>query len=101
MDNDPRIWPFEPLRRAMVSDRDGPDGLVTDVELAALFGVSRDIIRKWRANGLRTYEADRVAIKRLRTHPGDVWGPAWYEAALAELPRADRANVAFHLLRTA
>ena len=59
--------------------RAGPD-LVVELR------VSNAMVRKWRAEGLDCWWADRAAT-RLGLHPHEIWGHEWEEACDAAVER--------------
>ena len=57
-------------------------GRVALIELARRLGVHHKQVHRWRANGLTVRAAEDVA-DRLRAHPSDIWGGAYW-AAIAD-----------------
>lgn len=69
----PRL-PYEPFERKLKD----PD--YTDIQFAESLGVSRDVIRNWKKNGMLFYTADKVAINA-GYHPSQIWGDDyWYDS---------------------
>jgi len=55
---------------------------LTARQIAARFGVSRDMVHQWRHRGLTVWSADRIAIT-LDRHPLEFW-PDFYDDLLDE-----------------
>jgi hypothetical protein len=83
----PRHLPVEPLESAIwarlaprMEDRKG--------ELTLAFWLSendrRDLYRARAAGYITDRMADRICVTRLKLHPAELYGPAWYEAEEGE-----------------
>jgi lambda repressor-like predicted transcriptional regulator len=48
---------------------------------ASTLGVSRRSAERWLVNGVNWHRADAIAVRVLGTHPINVWGSDWVEAA--------------------
>ena len=46
-------------------------------DYARAFGVDRQVIDRWKKNGIPWEKADRIAVEVLGTHPGTIW-PEWW-----------------------
>lgn len=57
----------------------------TRFDYARYFDVAISTIDRWREDGIPLYQADRIAITKLGTHPGVIWRE-WFEDACEPVP---------------
>lgn len=65
-------FPFENFERVVRSH------LHDDTAFALAIGRSRDVVRRWRRDGIRFYEADRLSIS-LGFHPSYFWPDEYWQ----------------------
>lgn len=54
------------------------DGMLSDVALAEMVGVTRRTVQRWKHSGLHPEMAERAA-ESLGEHPALIWGGAWWD----------------------
>lgn len=75
-----RRLPFEPI--------DKLKGEQTDEEFAAMIGVTRKTMRRYRSCGLAFFTADKISC-RLGFHPTHFWGEDYFGPIWLDVPETE------------